>query len=579
MKQNKISKWIPIILVVGLILLILLFLLGPKIIQRYTPTKEHMNLSEYYDLKSEDEVAIILNHTVQDSYAAMIDGALYLDYKFVHDVLNPRFYWDANENILLYTTSSDIISAKAGQTEYTIGKSKRDYDRIIVKPSSNSAWIDLEFVKSYSDFTIEQYHSPSRIVITNEWKDVTVSTLKTNTSLRYRGGIKSPILCDLKKGDTLTILNVDKKWTKVCSHDGMIGYVRSNKIKRTETKTLTSSFSKESFHHITKDEPINFLWHPVYSKAANSEIYSLLSTTKGVNVISPSWFKLKDNKGNISSLASTDYVNYCHNHDVEVWGMVKNMDLASSSIDVNYILTHTSSRQNLVNQIISQALQYHLDGINIDFEQLSESKIGDAYIQFLRELSIKCENNDIILSTSVPTPAAYNNVYKYKEQAYFVDYICLMAYDQHYGQASGEGSVAGLDWVEEGILNTLKADVPSNQLILGIPFYTKLWKLTPTSEDSETERSYMIAFENLGLESSKKWMNETIESPVWLESLGQYYGESTKDGIIYKMWLEDSTSIAEKLKLMKEYKLAGAAFWSSALDTETIWETIIKYIN
>lgn len=576
MKKKQV---LPVLIIVGLIILVLLFIVGSKLIEKYTPTKEHKELTEYYGITEDSQVAITLNNTVLENYGTMIDGHVYLDYEFVHDILNSRFYWDANENILLYTTANDVISAKAEETSYSIGKSSTDYGRPIVKATAESAWVDLDFVKTYSDFTYSYYDSPSRIVITNEWKEITVSTLKGNTEVRYKGGIKSPILADVKKGDVLTILEVNEKWTKVCTEDGITGYVRSNKVKNTDTKTLTSEYTAETFNHIKKDKTINFLWHPVYSQAANSEISTILSSTKGVDVVSPSWFKLKDNNGNISSYASSDYVTYCHNHNVEVWGMVKNLDLESSDIDVNYILTHTSTRQNLVNQIVSQALQYNLDGINIDFEQLSESKIGDAYIQFLRELSIKCENNDIILSTAVYTPAAYNSVYKYGEQTDFVDYICLMAYDQHYGQASGEGSVASLDWVEEGVANTLEEGVPADQLILGMPFYTKLWKLTPTSDDNAVDVSYIIGFENLGLTSSKKWMNNNITTPVWLEESGQYYGEVVKNGITYKMWLEDEKSIEQKLILMQEYKLAGAAFWSSDLDNTSIWDVIIKYIN
>lgn len=569
----------PILIGVGILSLILVILLGSKLIEKYAPSNEHMNLTEYYGITDESQVAITLNNTVLEEYAVLIDNHLYLDYHFVHDVLNSRFYWDANENILLYTTANDLISANADETRYFIGKSTADYGHPIVKASAESAWVDIDFVKEYSDFTYTYYEEPSRIVITNEWTDITISTLKGKTEVRYKGGIKSPILSKVKKGDVLTILEVDEKWTKVCTEDGIIGYVRSNKVKRTETKTLTSDYIPETFHKITMDKPINLLWDPIYSSAANGNISTTLSESKGVNVICPTWFKLKDNNGNISSLASSDYVNYCHNQGVKVWGLVKNLDLDSESIDVNYVLTHTSTRQRLVNQIIAQALQYNLDGINIDFEQLNKSEIGDAYIQFLRELSIKCENNDLVLSTSVYRPEVYNSVYCYGEQSYFVDYIALMAYDQHYGQQSGEGSVAALDWVEESLQKTIDEGVPAEQILLGVPFYTRLWKLTPTTNDENSEVPYLISRENLGLTTAKQWMNNNISEPVWLEDCKQWYGEIEKNGIIYKMWLEDETSLAERLKLMQEYKLGGAAFWSSALDNIQAWDVIIKYIN
>ena len=568
-----------ILIAVAIVILILLITGIVKLIIKYTPTKEHLSLTEYYNISEESQVAITLNNTVLDVYATIINDHIYLDYDFVHDVLNERFYWDANENILLYTTASHVISAKAENTNYNIGKSSNDYGRIIVKATAESAWVDLEFVKKYSDFKYSFYESPSRLVITNEWSDITVSTLNGNSEVREKGGIKSPILADVKKGDVLTILDVDNKWTKVATQDGIVGYIQSNKVKKTTTQTLTSEYVAEEFHHIVKNKSLNFLWHPVYSKAANNEIITILSSTKGVDVVSPTWFELKDNKGNLSSLASMDYVTYAHDHGVEVWALVKNFALSNADVDTNYVLTHTSTRQNLVNQIVSYALQYNLDGINIDFESIKESELGDAYIQFLRELSIKCENNDIVLSTAVAIPTSFNNVYKYSEQAYFVDYICMMAYDQHWGQASGEGPVASLDWVEESVENILTEGIPADQLLLGVPFYTKLWNLTPTSDESEDDVSYLIGFKNLGLTAASNWMKTNISSPKWLEDVGQYYGETVQKGVTYKMWLEDSRSIEEKLKIMQKYKLAGAAFWSSDLDNTSIWEVIIKYIN
>ncbi len=569
----------PILIAAGVISLIVIILLGVFLINKYSPSKEHMELSDYYKTSDSYQVAITLDNRVLNKYGAIINDHVYLDYHFVHDTLNSRFYWDANENILLYTSATDVISAKADESRYYIGKSSADYERAIVKASADSAWIDIDFVNKYTNIEYFYFDNPSRVVITSKWKDITVSTLKGKTEVRFEADIKSPILFDAKKGDVLTILESDKKWTKVCTADGVVGYVKSNKVKKTEVLTLTSDFVPETFAHIDMGEPINMLWHQVLNSSANSKISTILTESKGVNVICPTWFKLKDNNGNISSLASADYVNYCHDQDVKVWGLVKNFDLDSEEIDVNYILTHTSARQRLVNQLVSQALQYNLDGINIDFEQLSYKEIGDAYIQFLRELSIKCENNDIVLSTAVPPSTDFNNAYRYEEQGDFVDYIALMAYDQHYGQQSGEGSVAALNWVEDGLNTLIKKGIPSDQLILGIPFYTRLWTLTPTTEDDDIDAPYLISRENKGLSSAKEWMNDNISEPVWLEDCKQWYGEVEKRGIIYKMWLEDESSLTERLKLIDEYSLAGAAFWRSGLENAEAWDLIIKYIN
>lgn len=582
-RRSKRSRmpYIPAPILIGtvVIALILIIVLGIILFNKFSPSKEHISLNDYYKMTSDTQVAITLDNQVLTTYGTLIDGQVYLDYQFVHDSLNSRFYWDANENILLYTTANHVISAKADENRYYLGKSSADYERVIVKASADSAWIDIDFVKKYTNIEYSYYDTPARVVITSNWTDITTSTLRGKTELRLEADIKSPILVTAKKGDTLTILETDKKWTKVCSSDGVVGFVQSPKVKRTQTQTLTSDFTPDTFAHIEMGEPINLLWHQVLNTTANSKISTILTDSKGVNVICPTWFKLKDNNGNISSLASADYVEYCHSHDVKVWGLVKNFDLDSDEIDINYILTHTSVRQRLVNQLIAQALQYNLDGINVDFETLSYSEIGDAYIQFLRELSIKCENNDIVLSTSVPPSNQFNNAYRYEEQADFVDYIALMAYDQHYGQQSGEGSVAALDWVEDGVQTLLQKDIPSDQLVLGIPFYTRLWTLTPTTEEDDIDAPYLISRENKGLTSGKTWMEENVEEPVWLDDCKQWYGEKQRNGVIYKMWLEDENSLAERLKLLDKYELAGAAFWRSGLENKEAWDLIIKYIN
>lgn len=572
------KKFIPVLIISGLILFVLSFIVGSILLERYKPSKERISLTDYYQITNESQVAITLNNTVLDSYATSINGNIYLDYHFVHDIINPRFYWDINENILLYTTASNIISAKSDATNYTVGKTTTEYDRPIVKANANSAWIDIEFVKAYSDFTYTVYENPTRIVITNAWEEITTAQVKKNTQIRQKGGIKSPILSDVKKNEVVTILETDKTWTKVCTTDGITGYIRSKYVNNTKQTTPVSEFVPEEFTTIQLNESVNLVWHQMYGSSGKAQAIEILTNSKGINVISPTWFFVKNNNGDISSIANTEYVEYCHSQGVQVWGLVSNFDTQSVEADTSYLLTHTSSRQNLVNQLIAKAVQYNLDGINVDFESMNGPEVGDGYIQFIRELSIKCANNDLILSVDVPVPAAYNNFYNYTDLALFADYVVVMAYDEHYGQASGEGSVASLNWTEEAINNLFKEEVPANQIIFGIPFYTKLWNLTPTTSETSSESSYIIGFENLGMDKASKWMTNNIQEPIWLEDCGQYYGECVKDGKTYKMWLEDTTSLEQRLGLMKKYNLGGAAFWKYGLETDKVWDIIIKYM-
>lgn len=574
------KKALPVLVVCALIVIIVAITGISALIKKYTPSKERQELSEYYNLTSEDQVAIILNNEVIETTAKMIGDHVYIDYQFVHDSLNPRFYWDANENILLYATARDLISAEADSNSYLVTKSSIDYGRPIVKATSDSAYIDLDFVKEYSDFTYEYFSDPNRIIVYNTWGNYEVATVRRNTHIRVKGGIKSPILADVKEKDQLCILEVGDNWTKVMTNDGVVGYVQGKRLSGTTENTRSSNYEPEVFAHITKDFEICMAWHQMTTRAVNSDVASVLASTKGINVISPTWFYLNDNNGGIADLGSTDYVNYCHSQGVEVWALVSNLE--NSDVDTTYVLTHTSTRQNLVNQIVSVAIQYNLDGINLDFEALNREEVGDAYIQFVRELSIKCENNGIVLSIDNYVPTSYTSFYNRSEQANFADYVVIMGYDEHYA-GSDEGSVSSLGWVRQGVIDTL-AEVPANQVILGMPFYTRVWALTPDEEagdndDIDANILYSVSSQVYGMRSANNLLANYGVEKQWLEDSGQNYAEFESEGITYKVWLEDSASAEARLKLMDEYELAGASFWKLGFETSDVWDTIIKYIN
>lgn len=575
------KKIIPVIAAGLLILVVILFLLLGNLIEKYSPSKETEDLSTYYGLSSDTEVALILNNEVIDAKGRLIDGHVYLDYNTVYNYINPRFYWDSNENILRYTTSTDLISAAAESTSYTVSKEAKSFDQIIVKGDAAVAYLSLDFVKQYSDFSYVLYDNPNRLVLTTAWGDYTIASAKKSSEIRYQGGIKSPILATVEKNTELTVLSPDETWTKVATADGVIGYIRSKNLGATSTKTVSSDFVPEQFTHITKDFKINMAWHQVTNQSANGNIASVLQSTKGINVLSPTWFYLNDNSGGIASLASSSYVDYCHQNGIEVWALVSNLE--NPDVNAESVLSHTSTRDNLTNALISAAIQYDLDGINVDFEALNVDAVGTSFIQFIRELSIKCANNGIVLSVDNYVPSAYTSFYNRAEQARFADYVVLMAYDEHYAGSEEAGSVASIGYVTKGVEDTLQ-DVPAEQLILGMPFYTRVWSETPIDGDGSTGETdnvvdYALSSYAAGMSDVQKLISANGAEQVWLDDIGQNYVEYKNSGITYKIWIEDATSLEEKLKVMTAHNLAGGSFWKLGLETSSIWDTIIKYIN
>lgn len=398
------------------------------LIKKYTPSKERVDLAKYYEVQNPEDMAIILDNQRIEEKAKSWEGHVYLEYEMVHDKLNPRFYWDANENILRYVTPSDVISVNAGEKSYMVTKTSENTDYTIVKVDADKMYVALDFVQKYTNIDFKAYKKPNRVTITGAWGKVKAAKVKGDTEIRQKGGIKSPIVADIKAEDKVTVIENGDNWSKVCTKDGMIGYLKNKKLGEVKEEKLSRKFEEPVFNHLLKNKTISMGWHQVTNQEANSKVANVLQATKGINVLAPTWFYLNDNNGNLKSLASRSYVDYCHQNGVEVWALFSNLE--NPEVSTTEVLTHTSSRDNLVNQMIAAAIEYDLDGINLDFEAL-ESAVGDGYIQFIRELSIKCENNNIVLSVDNYVPSNYTAFYNRREQAVFADYVVVMAYDEY----------------------------------------------------------------------------------------------------------------------------------------------------
>lgn len=581
-KRPKRDNRMPVVAAVIFITAVLLIALISAIIKKYSPSKERADLGEYYNVYSPEDMAVLLDGQLLEETAKYWDGHVYLDYKLVQQYLNQRFYWDSNENILRYVTDSDVVSASAGSMDYTVTRKTEHADYTIVKVDGEQMYLALDFVQNYTniDFTVHQ--TPNRVKITASWGEVSTAQVRKDTQIRVKGGIKSPIVADLEKGAKVTILDAGENWSRVCTKDGMIGWIQNKRLGETATETIAREFEEPKFSHLLKDGPVSLGWHQVTTQEANSRISDILPATKGVNVISPTWFYLNDNDGNIFSLASREYVNYCHQNNVEVWALVSNLE--NPEADSTYVLTHTSTRDYLANQIIAAAIEYDLDGINLDFEALS-GEVGDSYIQFVRELSLKCENNNLVLSVDNYVPTSYTAFYNRAEQAVFADYVIIMGYDEHYSGSEDIGSVASIGFVRNGVEDTLK-EVPPEQTVLAMPFYTRVWELTPkegAGEDVESAAEdylpYTFTCTEEGMQTVENRYTENGAQAVWSEEDGQMVAEYEKDGKTYKMWVENEKSLEEKLKVMKQNNLAGAAYWKLGLERASAWDTIIKYVN
>ncbi len=558
-----------------LILVLVLIMVGYNLVKKYTPSKETMDLNSYFALEGSEDMAVILNGECIEEKAIYEDGHVYISFDLVHDTIDETFYYDSNEGKLLYTTYETTYTVHTDSSDYYEGNSKKDGQcGTIIKLTDERVYLNLAYVEMFSGFSYEVYENPNRIVINTHDREVLEASVKKDTELRYRGGIKSDILVSLEKGSMVYILTSGDDWDQVLTLDGYTGYVKKNALaKGVDSEVVIERVNREQRHCLKDDETIIMGWHQVTSVYANSTLSSVLSQTKGINVISPTWFYLNNSTGGIASIASHDYVNYCHNQGIEVWALVSNLEM---SVDTSQVLNTTSYRETLVSNLISKAIEYKLDGINVDIEAV-DIAVGDSYIQFIRELSIRCHDNNIKLSVDNYVPSDYTAFYNRAAQAKYADYICIMAYDEHYA-GDEAGSVSSLPFVRDGIDNTL-VSVPANQVIVGLPFYTRVWELTPEKNDDGDIISYNTSSSAMGMNSAYRQAKANGAEFVWNDELGQYYTEYENGGKVYEIWHETEDSIALKLEIMQDRGLAGCSFWKLGMDDSGIWNTVLKYAD
>lgn len=582
-RRRKRQRMIRFVL---LIILIIAAIAGIILWKRYSPSKEQYDMKKYYGIEKDGQVGITVDNKVVEAEGKLAGGKVYVAYNIVRDYINSRFYWDPNENVLLYMLPEDMISVDVGSKDYSISRKKKSEDYVILKTEGNTAYIALDFVQQYTNIDYEVSNNPDHVMIRTKWGKTDVATVKKNTQVRYQGGVKSPVLAELKKKDEVTVVESEQNWKKVRTADGVIGYVKNKALKNEEKKNITRKFEEQDYSNISKDYTINMTWHNVTNQDANNAVAQRIAQTKGLTTLAPTWIHVADTNGNISSIASADYVSYAHKQNVEVWMTVRDFDGGISSEKESYeLLSYTSRRETLITQLVAEALRVGVDGINVDFEKISD-KCGEHYIEFIRELSVKCRQNGLVLSVDNYVPKSFNTQYDRKEQGIVADYVVIMGYDEYYAGSPEAGPVSSYNYVKEGITETLK-EVPAEKVISGIPFFTRLWKETPKTEEelksdkgTDAEQySATVESDAYGMDNAQAIVKQAGVDTTWDKKAGQNYATWEADGSKYEIWLEDSKSIEAKLKLMKKYKLAGTAEWSLGQESSDIWNLIQKYVN
>lgn len=563
------KKVMPVLIALILIIVIGGVTVGGYLKDKYSYSTEQVDMNEYFGVSGE-QAAIILQDEQIEEKAILKNGICYFDLATVHKYFNEIFYVDKTENLLLYTTATETIQTNIGETFYTDASGNQDMGFAVSYIENDTIYIAADFIKKYTNYSYEIYDK--HIQVYTQWGTKQVAEITKDTQIRRKGGIKSPVLSEVKAGDTVEILEKMENWSKVKSADAIIGYVENKRLKNEGSveEVPVADYTASEYTGIAMEGKVSLGWHSIGGPGGNSTLDGMVAGTKGMNVIAPTWFSMNDNEGGFRSFGSADYVARAHALGLQVWGVVDNFNYANETgtdVDVYGVLSNTTKRKRLAQTLVDTSLALGLDGINVDFEQLGED-CGIHFVQFLRELSVLCRRNQLILSVDNYVPFNFNEYYRLDIQGQIADYVIIMGYDEHWHGSGDPGSVASIDYVSNGITKTLEK-VPANKVINALPFYTIVW----------TTQGATVTDEYLTISNTPDYLNSVGVQPVWDETTCQNYLEWTVGDKTRSVWLEDAESIKVKLNVMSSNNIAGVAVWRLGYGNATVWELINAYTN
>ena len=536
----------------------------------YMYTNERQDLDAYYGVQDEDDFPVIYENLVSDMHARRFDGACYMDLETVRSLLNSRFYYGTEDNVLIYCLPEEKFVARAGEKSWesdVSGVTQESYAPLVL--DGDTVYVALDYVKKFTNIYYAAYEGPNRVVLRNAWGTEKMATVRGSTNMRTLGGVKAPIIAAVEEGTEVLVLEELDDWTRIETADGYYGYVESKYLSEVREQEMEPVTDVPEYvpQYRSLDGKACIAWNLTYFADSNVEIDGMLKGTKAINVLAPTWFTLSSEDGNINVKASRTYVKKAHENGMQVWGVLDNFQNDDLFVYTRFLNT-LAGRQKVIDTLIEEAQSYNLDGINVDIEGLAEATDVYDFIEFVREISIACRRAGLFISVNNYVPYNYNDHYDLKEQAAFADYVIIMGYDEHIVGSEEAGSVASIGYVEYGIEEALM-DVPAERLINGIPFYTIGW----TTENGN------VSGQTLDMAEAKAFMKEHDMKKEWNSTAGQNYAEKESGNKLYQIWLEDKKSISTKLDLMKGYDLAGLAVWRLGLETNDVWDVIEDYVK
>lgn len=549
--------------IIMLVILVVLIVAGIILYNvRYSPTSETMTLEEYYEV-ADGETAIIIDgelisKTDGTALGLVRNNKPYVQAELINDSIKDVYAYDEVGHTVCYTTKEGTYKANAGSKGYTFNGQSVNKDYVPFIEEAGRAYISLAFIKDSNgtDYTFNE--NPARTAIYTAGKERTTATVRKDTPMRRFGGNRSKILSTAKEDEEVTIVDNYGSWSQILTEEGVLGCVENGYLKDKETNNNKTGAAQEELNHNLMKEKIRMGWHQIFNNTANDQVSSVVSVAEGMNVISPTWIQIKDNKGNINDMSTASYVQFCHDKNIKVWSLVSNIE---KDVDEGSLFKVAQNRENLINNIINSVTTVGADGINVDMESVGDANV-DGYVEFIKELALKCKEKGLVLSVDNYNIDSAN--YKVGIQSRYADYIVLFGYDETWTGSPTAGSNNSMGFVKEGVEDMLDEGVDKNQLILAIPFYTRLWTQTGQNVTSET----------VSLKDTPDLLAKNNATPTWIKENKENYAEWQKGDGKCMIWIVDDKSLKERCDYAMSKNIAGISAWKLGYETVDTWKMI-----
>ncbi len=534
------------------------------------PSTEKADLQKEYALA--DNEALVLVDALPSEEKGLVQGGKNYIPLTVASQMDARFYWNETENRLFFTNAEKRYGFTPGESSHTEGDQTVSDAAPMLLSHNGKIYISADMIRSFGHIRVTEATNPSRILLMGVGKGVLHASVKASEGTIMRTGRDEsfPIIAELAKGTTFYLAEElsGYSWTKVVTEDGRIGYVNNLETTTYSETTILGEVEEAPYENHRLSKKVSMAWHSV-GKAGVADFSDRIKGASCMNVISPTWFSIINVDGTISSLASTEYVNAAHKAGLKVWALCDDFAEGVPGIEV---LSSTAHRDNLVKNLVGEVTRVGADGINIDFEFITKDS-APHFLQFLRELYIACKDKGLTISTDNYYPNKLNEYYRLDIQKECVDYIIFMGYDEYHKKSTSAGPVASLSFVKNGVDGMLKK-VPANQLILGVPFFSRKWT-TKTDDDGNATVSSTAE----GMEAMRSYVKQAGTKFSIDEKTGLNYAalRTSADGLI-QIWLQDAEFIKKEMNIARENQLAGVSAWRLGYETKDAWEEIKKFV-